>query len=199
VTVMARTAMAVALASGLLAAARAHAACVLDPVCVDGCKQANCGAADPAGTPADAFGTCIAGCTDQPNCAGLVTCMRPCYEQRAAAQAQCKADRQACIRREKCRKCTKPAAAAVPRSAVPQAASEACLRKCRKQRATCREANAGRVRGRRLCLSECRDRCGAFPEFPAALAACHDNCVEKNGLAACGDNFDSCKSACEIE
>ncbi len=165
----------------------AGASCVVDPDC--GCRAANCG--DFAGN----FKECLKNCGDQPNCAGLVTCMKPCYARRDAARARCNADTEACTRAD-CLICTDQA----PRTAVPQAQgvqNVACARACRTKYQQCLGTYDFLRRVRDKCRAGCSDKCGKFDNVPAALTQCLSNCDDDIGLPSCKEDRNDCLAGCE--
>lgn len=164
----------------------AVAACTKDPVCVLDCRDRICGSADPARDIPGDFDECIGGCEDRSNCAGLVTCVRDCYEQRAEAREQCRSERQQCVRKE-CRVCAGGVSAA--------AFTPSCRQQCRNKRAACRATVGNQRFRRRVCVNLCQDRCGEFPEFPEALEFCLDRCPVVEG-GDCGADFKDCKALC---
>jgi hypothetical protein len=176
----------VSLLAAAFASRVAIAACTTDETCKLECRDAICGSADPVRDIPRDFGECIDKCDAKTNCAGLVTCVRDCYEQRTEAREQCESERHRCVR-TKCRVCAGGVSAA---DFTPS-----CKQQCRNARAACR-AVVGRQRfNRRVCVDRCQRNCGEFPQFPEALEMCLSRCPEVDD-AACGADFKDCKDRC---
>ena len=162
--------------------AGALATVVLDPLCVQSCRDDNCGS-----TPRDQFDSCTTTCTGKlTTCPALAYCFVKCDKQRAALASQCLAARQTCIRTH----CRIPVA---PALAVSQAVFSPCEQRCRAALPVCR-VDMGKAN--RHCKAKCKDRCGGFP-FPQALQTCLGVCNYKyDAASACATKYDDCLNAC---
>ena len=179
-------------------AAGAPCARTRDPSCIQACRSA-CKDANPCGD--GGFDKCIGmgavsaldrtGCAKQPNCAGIVTCVKDCYGSRAAANARCRRYRQACTQH-----CCRHQCAPLPRALTVSVIDEACLQKCRTVLDKCRKDSAGQTFDRNVCVGKC-DPCGEFREFPQALKICLSNCPDPPDNT-CGSDFQDCKAGCMV-
>jgi hypothetical protein len=181
---MGRLVRIVGLAGALLVShvAGAAAAVVLDPLCVQSCRDDNCGSA-----PQDQFATCTDGCTSKfTTCPSLSYCFVKCDKRRASLAAQCQGARQACIRNH----CRILIGRARP---VPAAVASPCQQRCRAALPVCRTAIG---KANRHCKAKCRDECGGFP-FPQAVQACLGVCSYKYDAGpACPGKYDQCLATC---
>ena len=176
-------------------AAGAPCARTRDPALIQACRS-KCKDANPCGH--GGFHECIGmgavspldrtGCAKQPNCAGIVTCVKGCYGRRAAANARCHRYQQAC---------TQYCCHLLPRALTVSAIDEACLQKCRTLLDTCRTNSGRQTFERNVCVGQC-DPCGEFrDEFPQALKICLSNCPDPPD-GTCRSDFQDCQARCVV-
>jgi hypothetical protein len=166
-----------------------------DPACVEECRRANCGPADPT-SPASVFGDCTDRCTAVfDSCPALGQCFLKCDRARRTRAAKCAGDRHRCFHHQ----CAVVSSGVVPPNAT-LVVSYGCLRVCQAKRASCSAVQKPIETANRHCKEKCSRDCEPYRQFAGALQACFDVCDTNFDPSAlnCAGNYETCAAKCNV-